>query len=328
MLIRLAGAVAVAAAVAVLSALLRDMSRSVESLREQLSGSSARLEDARRDIARLSADSRNVESRLAQDTGRLQRVESRVARDMNRLQRDLLGPSIQVTARGGVGGGTILSSLDGRAWAVTAWHVVHKALRPEGRESIEVKLYDAAGAPAETVSADLVIWDESKDLALLRLRTERRAAPARLASRDTLRGLRVFTPLYTVGCPLGHDPLPTRGEIATLSKEVAGERFWMMNAPTIYGNSGGGVFHGDTHELIGVSVMICTYDGAVSVPVPHLGILAPLLTVYEWLDDQGFAFAYDPSASVEACEAERAAELVPPVVPPPAPAGAANTSGR
>jgi hypothetical protein len=55
-----------------------------------------------------------------------------------------------------------------------------------------------------------------------------------------------------------------------------------------------------------VSVMICTYDGAVSTPVPHLGILAPLETVYDWLDSLGYTHAYDPSASVEACEADRA----------------------
>jgi S1-C subfamily serine protease len=315
MLIRLACAFAVAAVVAVLSALLRDVTTNVETLRQQLSGSAERLDDARRDIARLlEQNRRDVDARLTPDVGR--------------LQREILGPSIQVLARGGVGGGTLLSSGEGRAWAVTAWHVVHKAVTPDGRETVEAKLYDGLGAPAETVPADLVAWDESKDLALLRLRTERRPVAARLASRETLRAMRVFTPLYTVGCPLGHDPLPPRGEVAALSKDVAGERFWMMNAPTIYGNSGGGVFNGDTHELIGVSVMICTYDGAVSTPVPHLGILAPMLTVYDWLDAQGYTFAYDPSASVEACEAERAAEFVRSPEAAARPAGAATTSSR
>ncbi len=292
MTIRLMSTLAVAAVVALLSALLRDVSRNVDTLRDQLAGSSAGLDAARRDVARLLDQSRRD-------------VDARLTPDVGLLAREILGPSIQVSARGGIGGGTILSSAEGRVWAVTAWHVVQKA----GREAVEVKLYDAAGAPAETVDADLAAWDSAKDLALLRVRTDRRPAPARLASRESLRALRVFTPLYTVGCPLGHDPLPTRGEIATLAKDVAGERFWMMNAPTIYGNSGGGVFHGDTRELIGVSVMICTYDGAVSVPVPHLGILAPLATVYDWLDSLGYTHAYDPSASVEACEAERAAGL-------------------
>ncbi|HEX7896309.1 MAG TPA: serine protease [Planctomycetota bacterium] len=290
-MVRLTIALALAATLAVATALFRDLSGSVDTLRDRLSASDA----ARRDVLRLLDENRRD-------------VDARLARDVAGMHRDILGPSLQVNARGGVGGGTILSSAEGRTWAVTAWHVVQKAVREDGRDPVEVKLYDAGGAPAETVDADLVVWDEAKDLALLRLRDGRKSRPARLASRQTLRTVQVFTPLYAVGCPLGHDPLPTRGEVATLNKDVAGQRFWMMNAPTIYGNSGGGVFHADTNELIGVSVMICTYDGAVSTPVPHLGILAPLAAVYDWLDAQGYAHAYDPSASVEACEADRATE--------------------
>jgi S1-C subfamily serine protease len=289
MTVRLAFALFLAAVLAVLTALFRN----VDALRDRLAASSADLDFARRDVVRLLEQNRKD-------------VDARLARDVAGLHRDILGPSLQVLAQGGVGGGTVLSNAEGRTWAVTAWHVVQKAVRGDRRDPVDVKIYDAGGAPAETVEADLVVWDENKDLALLRLRDGRGARAARLASRPSLRRVQVFTPLYAVGCPLGHDPLPTRGEVATLNKDVAGERFWMMNAPTIYGNSGGGVFHGETRELIGVSVMICTYDGAVSTPVPHLGILAPLETVYDWLDALGYTHAYDPSASVEACEADRA----------------------
>lgn len=299
-----------AAVLAVLSALFRH----VDLLRTRLDASSAELSTARLDVARLLDESRKD-------------LDARLTRDVAGMHRDILGPSLQVSVRGGVGGGTLLSTAAGRSWAITAWHVVQKA--GDAREAVEVKLYDASGAPAETFEADVAAWDAAKDLALLRLRTSRRLGPpARLASRETMKAIRVFTPLYAVGCPLGHDPLPTRGEVATLSKDVGTERFWMMNAPTIYGNSGGGIFHSETHELIGVSVMICTYDGAVSVPVPHLGILAPLSTVYDWLDSLGYTHAYDPEASVEACEAERAAEVFRAPAPGAANPGAATTSSR
>lgn len=288
MTLRLTLALSLAAVIAVGTAFLRDLSGHVDTLRLRLADSSARLDDARRDVVRLLDQNRRD-------------VDARLARDEAGMRRDILGPSLQVSAGGDVGGGTILSREGGRIWAVTAWHVVRKA----NGQPVEVKLYDSRGSPAETVEADLVVWDEAKDLALLRLREGRTSRPARLATREALRSVQVFTPLYAVGCPLGHDPLPTRGEIATLAKEVSGERFWMMNAPTIYGNSGGGVFHGETRELLGVSVMICTYDGAVSTPVPHLGILAPMETVYDWLDARGYTHAYDPSASLEACEADR-----------------------
>jgi hypothetical protein len=70
----------------------------------------------------------------------------------------------------------------------------------------------------------------------------------------------------------------------------------MMSAPTIFGNSGGGVFHRETLEMIGVSAMICTFDNPVSTPVPHLGILVPLDSVYDWLRDNKFTFLFDPAS--------------------------------
>ncbi|HYE99473.1 MAG TPA: serine protease [Planctomycetota bacterium] len=229
-------------------------------------------------------------------------------REIDGLHRDILEPSVQVNARGGVGGGTILSSGPSGTWVVTAYHVVQKSASGDPPSPAEVRIYDATGAPADTLLADLVAFEQDRDLALLRLRDERRFANvARLAGRPSLRNVRVFTPVYAVGCPLGHDPLPTLGEIVTLNKEVSGRRFWMMNAPTIFGNSGGGIFHRDTRELVGVSAMICTYDGAVSTPVPHLGILVSLDAVYDWLESLGLGYVVDPSASVEACEAARAA---------------------
>jgi S1-C subfamily serine protease len=266
----LALAFLLAAGGAAVSALWRDVAETADELRRELRTAHQELDGARAELRRIQPD-----------------------RDA--LRRDVLGPSVQVSTKGGVGGGTLFSSRDGRSWVVSAWHVLRKGVR-EGRP-VEVKLYGPDGAPAETHEAEVAEKDESKDLALLRLKTDR-ALPstARLAPRASLRDVRVFAPVYAVGCPLGHDPLPTPGEVATLSKEVGGERFWMMNAPTTFGNSGGGVFLRESRELIGVSVMVCTIDGAASTPVPHLGILVPLDAVYDWLDELGYANVYDPAA--------------------------------
>ena len=72
----------------------------------------------------------------------------------------------------------------------------------------------------------------------------------------------------------------------------------MMNAPTTFGNSGGGIFSRETHRLIGVSVMVCTYDGDAT-PVSHLGILISMEGVYDWLDSIHYRFLYDPAVSIE-----------------------------
>ncbi len=232
---------------------------------------------------------------------------------LEELTREVLAPSVQVNAKGSVGGGTLLASRGGLSFVVTAFHVVSKVVKPgsdeETREPVEVTLYDVKGEPSETVVGDLISWDELRDLALVRLRSlQDFPHVAKLASRESLQAIRVFTPIYAVGCPLGHDPLPTLGEIATLHKEVRGGRFWMMNAPTIFGNSGGGIFHRETRELIGVSVMVCTYEGAVATPVPHLGVLVSLEQVYDWLDTLNLQCVYDPEYPLEAYEVLRTRE--------------------
>ncbi|HEY3227402.1 MAG TPA: serine protease [Planctomycetota bacterium] len=235
------------------------------------------------------------------------RLKKDASRDAALLDRSILRPSVQVCGHGSVGGGTLIRSerdADGAfgTYILTALHVVRKSgdretTPPAPRPPVQVKIYGESGEP-ESAEGDLVLQDERRDLALLKMRTTRRyPVAARLASRERVRETTVFTPIYTVGCPLGHDPLPSFGEITTLHKEVNGERFWMMSAPTIFGNSGGGVFHRETLELIGVSAMICTFDNPVSTPVPHLGILVPLDSVFDWLRDNKYAFLYDVTAA-------------------------------
>jgi S1-C subfamily serine protease len=293
---------------------LGDVRNSVEDMRSRFAQSEARLAGARTEVQQLRAETATMCSRaLAGLSGRNSRPDRS---DPAELQRDILGPSVQVTAKGSVGGGTLLFSRETHSYVVTACHVIQKILAgsvdEETREPADVTIYDDQGASTDVMEGDLVAWDERKDLALLRLRSLHEIPnAARLASRETLRSIHVFTPIYTVGCPLGHDPLPTLGEIATLNKEVNGERFWMMNAPTIFGNSGGGVFHRETRELIGVSAMVCTYDGAVSTPVPHLGIMVSLESVYDWLDSLNYQFIYDPEYPLEAFEAVHSARAKP-----------------
>ena len=263
---------------------------------------------------------RRLDEGVADTRAAFHRLEARITtRDTGSLYTDVLAPSVQITGRGGVGGGTLLYSRPGHTYVITAYHVVQKASSKHLKEktsAIDVRLYDDRGALLDTLDGVLAAHDPKKDLALLRLKTDRIfPRVARLASRETLDTVRVFDPIYAVGCPLGHDPLPTLGEISTLRKDVSGENFWMMNAPTIYGNSGGGIFHRETRELIGVSAMVCTYDGVVSMPVPHLGILVSLDTVYDWLDKIHYEFVYDPGTTREACEQARRAVAIPPPVP-------------
>ena len=282
----------------------------LEAIADRLDRLDGRLSRPDKGIETLATRMDTLASEIAGTDGTLRGLRDAVARlrkdasrDAALLDRSILRPSVQVVGRGGVGGGTVIRSeaeSDGvyGTYIVTAFHVLQKVTEhdPAGpRKPVQVKIY-ADGGDTETVDSDLLIHDERRDLALLKLRaTKHYPIAARLAARERIRETSVFTPIYAVGCPLGHDPLPSFGEITTLRKEVNGERFWMMSAPTIFGNSGGGVFHRETLEMIGVSAMICTFDNPVSTPVPHLGILVPLDSVYDWLRDNKFAFIFDPT---------------------------------
>ena len=59
----------------------------------------------------------------------------------------------------------------------------------------------------------------------------------------------------------------------------------MINAPTYFGNSGGGIYRADTHQLIGVFSKIYTHGKGRPVVVPHMGLCTPIDQIYDWLED-------------------------------------------
>ncbi len=231
---------------------------------------------------------------------RFERLKQSREKAAPEVVRALLHPSVQVNATGGAGGGTIVFSRPEKGeaygtYVLTAFHVVAKAIQKDerGRElrrTVTVTAYRADGSEDERIQGDLLLWHEKRDIALLRLRSSRPFTVARLAGAAQLSAVAVFTRVTAVGCPLGHDPLPSQGEISTVRKDVQGERFWMMSAPTIFGNSGGGVFARESLELIGVSAMLCTFDNPRATPVPHMGILVPLGSIRQWLASTAYAY--------------------------------------
>ncbi|MBI5365486.1 MAG: trypsin-like peptidase domain-containing protein [Planctomycetes bacterium] len=278
----------------------------------------------RRDTARLESAVGSCSTVNATLADKVVTLAKNLRGDPAALARDLLAPTVQVRGNGGVGAGTLVysgasSGAAFRSYVLTAFHVVAKSVtkdnkegkegaagKDETREPVRVRVFRADLGTAEEIEADLISYDEAKDIAVLKLRSDREFTQvAHLASRETIRSLALFNPVYAVGCPLGHNPMPSPGEITSMTKELNGQRFWMMSAPTIYGNSGGGVYLASGHELIGLSSMICVYDNFISLPVPHLGILVPLDSVYDWFDTQCLQFLYRRDLSKEDCDRDR-----------------------
>src|SRR5690606_33707473 len=102
-------------------------------------------------------------------------------------------------------------------------------------------------------TARVVAHDVTLDVALLELvSSEPVPFGSKLPAPLFVEGVRTFHPIVAVGCPLGTDPIPTEGQVSSTDHDVDGRRYWMINAATYIGNSGGGVFDAETGELLGI----------------------------------------------------------------------------
>lgn len=230
--------------------------------------------------------------RLVALQGRLDGLDR--ARDVDGMWREIVGPVVQLAGDATVGSGVLLESRprpEGgfTTYMVTSWHVVRDIYGSAERVAtpVPVRMYLPEGG-LRNETASMVAYDVPLDVALLVLDTAQ-AVPcgARLASRERVASVRIFDPVYAVGCPLGNDPIPTAGEIAATQHEVDGARYWMVSAPTYIGNSGGGIFDAHTHELVGIFSKIYTHGAMRSTIVPHMGLATPLSMIYGWLDEVG-----------------------------------------
>ena len=217
-------------------------------------------------------------------------------RDTNKMWRELLGPVVQLAGESSVGSGVLLKSMPvGERWrtlVLTAWHVVRDIQDDQGLDAtVPVTIYDKMGA-MRIESASLVRHDAVLDVAILEIYSARPFANgAALPSHDTLTEHRVFDRVYAVGCPLGNDPIPTAGELADTSHDIDGMNYWMINAPTFIGNSGGGIFDAETHELLGIFSKIYNYGVTQQTIIPHMGLVTPMTAIYDWIEAEGLDLA-------------------------------------
>jgi len=267
------------------------------------------LLDAERRTSNVAA---SVAALQAEKVDRLEKLGALVERKPAQMKQQMLLPTVQLRGRGTVGSGVIVYSepnpvgpagsqvnAGATTLVLTAYHVVLEVIGTddEDRRLDEVHVFGVNGTEDgvsdSVVSARLVAHDSARDIALLKLESDRRFPHvAELISVEDLGAVDIFTPTYAVGCPLGNNPLPTIGEVSSKRKIVGEQDFWMINAPTFFGNSGGGVYLARNYKLIGISSMIYTYGKTYPTVVPHMGLFVPLNVVYEWLDSEGYGFVY------------------------------------
>ena len=300
-----------------------DLAR-LEALTGQQAAEIARLESRLADAREMSERARGeMLQRLSRETsnsgevrGQLSELEERVQalrsaaeehakalaaarqdEDMESRLRDLMGPSVRVNGRHEVGSGTVVWSAragdEAHTYVLTAWHVVREDGGKKGEGwPLEIDFF-RDGNLERTEPATVLAIEEQLDLALLRVVGKvTHPSPARLATREELAAMRRFAPVVAIGCPLGYPPLPTTGQLTSRDKELDGIHYWMVNAPTIFGNSGGGIYAARSRTMLGVLSRISAYKNMIDVAVPHMGLVVPLDRVYEWLDGTPWAFVY------------------------------------
>ena len=219
----------------------------------------------------------------------------------SRMWDELVGPVVQLAGHSTVGSGVLLrvtpepTTAHSRPFLLTAWHVVRDILADAraGEEAIPVTIFARDGS-FFFETATLLDQNVGMDVALLRLDGSLPTAKgAVLAPKQRLGATHVFDQVYAVGCPLGNDPIPTRGEIVDVHHVVDGESYWMISAPTYIGSSGGGIFDADTHELLGVFSKIYTLGNLRPTVVPHMGRVTPRDSIHGWLESGGYLGSSD-----------------------------------
>lgn len=246
--------------------------------------------------SRFSSEQRRLDIQIEALTKIVGDVKQDEKRDLVKMWRELVGPVVQLAGENSVGSGVLLKSEYSTVSneyvtpILTAWHVVRdiQGDPPDVKLPVPTSVYSEDGSVSHQ-SAKLICHDVSLDLALLELRT---STPfpngAKLPTPERLKEIKIFDEIYAVGCPLGNDPIPTRGEVATLQHEVDGQRYWMLNAQTYIGNSGGAIFSADEHELLGIFSKIYTHGSLRPTIVPHMGLATPMDKVYGWLENNNY----------------------------------------
>jgi hypothetical protein len=232
----------------------------------------------------------------------------------------------RVRAKEAIGSGTVVYSKDGNTFVLTNHHVIEKnieykqvwdgLLRRDVKKDffspveLDFGRFDERGRfiASSTVLADIVLYDKPQDLALLKVRDVIDYPSAKLYPREDADRVPLLVPLCACGAALGEKPVVTFGNLNGMQIEIDGYEYWLSSAPSIFGNSGGGVYiyeDGDWYFLGIPSRVSVVFIGFGGSPVTHMGYFIPVFRIYRWLEEYCYQFIYDAAYTIEECEKMR-----------------------
>ncbi|HVY61051.1 MAG TPA: trypsin-like peptidase domain-containing protein [Planctomycetota bacterium] len=287
-----------------------DESRALAATSGQDLGASIRRAETRE--AALESAIAELRTELASNSHRLDDEQTGLTAVRRRLEsvapRDytaLLTPTVKISSKSDVGSGTVIyCEKKGErfiSYILTAHHIVEQNY--DARNPVPLDVYSFRdGQKIREETGIVVSVSPQLDLALIEVETDRPyESVAKLIAPERIAQVKLYSRVNAIGCPLGYAPTPTSGELTSKNKVLDGQSYWMINAPTIFGNSGGGIYLSDTGEMIGVLSRISAYKNLIDVAVPHMGIITSMNDVYSWLGHERYAFVLDHHlASIEA----------------------------
>lgn len=240
--------------------------------------------------------------------------------DIDKLHKDILYPIVRVRAKTSGGSGVLAYSapdpkdpdrfinlvytcshvIDNLITLKDDWDpVLKRQMKKEFIEEATVEVFDydeSKLVSSNATQADVIAYDKHHDVAVVRLHNHRPMLHvASLIPKESIEHLRIGDGVTVCGCSLLHDPFPNHGTLTYLREIIEQKAYLMVNAPSIFGNSGGGLFHESGH-LLGLTSRITGIQVGFGIDImTWMGFSTHPNRMYEFLDNQELQFMYDSS---------------------------------
>lgn len=190
-----------------------------------------------------------------------------------------------------------------------------KEARVELFQYVRTSTMDSSNRYRATVEC----YDKHHDIAIIKLSSPRKVDyVAPLIPKDRIKDLRLYMNVAVTGCSLAHEPFTNFGQLTYLSENIEQKQYFMTNASSLFGNSGGALFLAEGNEhlddctgcLIGIPSRITGLQLGFGIDIiTWMGFAAHSSRLYEFLEEQHFDFIWDSSKTYyDALEARKKKE--------------------
>ena len=165
-------------------------------------------------------------------------------------------------------------------------------------EEVSIEVFDYDGSKlisSNATNAEIIAYDKHHDLAAVKLNNPRPMPyVASIIPKNEIADIQIADPVVTCGCSLLHDPFPNNGTLTYLREMIEQKAYIMANAPSIFGNSGGGLFHGDSGHLLGLTSRVTVTQMGFGMDVQTwMNFSTHPDRLYEFFEHQELQFLYN-----------------------------------